>query len=64
MARCTQYNFVSDLWQVCSFLCKLVSSTIKTDYHNITEIVLKVALSTAILTNSWFILGAASYNEL
>jgi predicted membrane protein len=64
MARCTQYNLVSDLWQVCSFLCKLVSSTIKTDYHNITEIVLKVALSTAILTNSWFILGAASYNEL
>ena len=36
--------FVSDLRQVCSFL--RFSSTNKTDRHDITEIVLKVALNT------------------
>jgi len=40
-------KFVSDLWQVSGFLLKLlVSSTNKTDRHNITEILLKVALNT------------------
>jgi hypothetical protein len=37
-------KFVSDLRQVGGFL--LVSSTNKTDRHDITEILLKVALST------------------
>jgi hypothetical protein len=44
---CIQYYviiFVSDLWQVSGFL--QVSFTNKTNHHNITEIVLKVALST------------------
>ena len=60
MVRCTWYNiiqkkcmikFVSDLQQRCSFLwCTPVSSYNKTDRHNITEILLKVALSTRTLT--------------
>ena len=51
--RCTWYNnehyvikFVSDLRQVCGFPRTPVSSTNKTDCHNITEILLKVALNT------------------
>jgi hypothetical protein len=40
-------KFVSDLWQVSGFLwILLVSSTNKTDYHDITEILLKVTLNT------------------
>ena len=54
MTRCTRYNimhyvikFVSDLRQVDGFLqVTLVSSTNKTDRHDITKILLKVALST------------------
>jgi hypothetical protein len=42
-------NFVSDLQQVSGFLWALVSSTNKTDHHNITEILLKVALNTITL---------------
>ena len=42
MARCTRYN--SELLQVGGF--SLLSSTNKTDRQNITEILLKVALST------------------
>ena len=39
-------NFVSDVWQACGFLCPctLVSSTNKTDCHNMTEILSKMAL--------------------
>jgi hypothetical protein len=37
-------KFVSDLWQVGGFL--RVSSTNKTDHHDINEILLKVALNT------------------
>jgi len=48
--RCVQHyviKFVSDLRQVCGFLHVLVfSSTNKTDRHDITEILLKVALNT------------------
>ena len=54
-------KFVSDLRQVCGFLWDLppVSSTNKTDCHDITEILLKVALSTIKPTNQpvpvfWF----------
>jgi hypothetical protein len=44
-------KFVSDLWQVGGFLRVLrVSSTNKTDRHDITEILLKVALNTITLT--------------
>jgi hypothetical protein len=44
-------KFVSDLRQVSGFLWgTLVSSTNKTDDHNIAEILLKVALNTLILT--------------
>ena len=40
-------EFVSDLGQVCGFLrCPTVSSTNKADRHDITEILLKVALNT------------------
>ena len=40
-------KFVSDLQQVCGFFRILrFPSTNKTDHHNITEILLKVALST------------------
>jgi hypothetical protein len=40
-------KFVSDLWQVGGFLwVSPVSSTNKTDHHDITEILLKVALNT------------------
>jgi len=40
-------KFVSDLWQVSGFLwILLVSSTNKTDSHDITEILLKLALNT------------------
>jgi hypothetical protein len=43
-------KFVSDLWQVSGFLqILLVSTTNKTDHHNITEIFLKVALNTITL---------------
>jgi hypothetical protein len=42
-------KFVSDLWQVCGFLPGTpVSSTYKTDHHDITEILLEVALNTVI----------------
>jgi len=43
-------KFVCDLWQVSSFLGSPVSSTNKTDLHDITEILLKVALNTTTLT--------------
>jgi hypothetical protein len=44
-------KFVSDLRQVGGFLCVLrFPPPIKTDSHNITEIYLKVALNTVILT--------------
>ena len=49
MVRCIRYNirFVSDLQQVGLFsLGAWVSSTNKTDYHDKTEILLKVALNT------------------
>jgi hypothetical protein len=40
-------KFVGDLWQVGDFLrVSAVSSTNKTDRHDITEILLKVALNT------------------
>jgi len=50
MTRCSRYNtvmkFVSDLRQVGGFLRGLrISSTNKTDHHDITEILLKVALN-------------------
>ena len=45
-------KFVTDLWQVGGFsLGPSGSSTNKTDRHDITEIFLKVALSTIIPTN-------------
>ena len=43
-------KFVNDLRQVGGFSRYSVSSTIKTDRHNITEILLKVALNTIPLT--------------
>jgi hypothetical protein len=45
-------KFDSDLWQVGGFtrLLRFVSSTNKTDRHDITEILLKVALNTLTLT--------------
>jgi hypothetical protein len=51
MTSYTQYdimifNFVSDLRQVGGFSIYTVSSTNKTDLHDITEIMLKVALNT------------------
>jgi hypothetical protein len=39
-------KFVSDLWQVGWFFWTLVSSTNKTDRHDITKILLKVVLNT------------------
>jgi hypothetical protein len=50
MARCSRYNimFFSDLQHVSGFLW--VSSTNKTDNHDIIEILLKVALNTITLT--------------
>jgi hypothetical protein len=52
-------KFVSDLLQVCDFLQALVSSTNKTDCHNITGILLKEALSsiTLSLTLEWLKTG-------
>jgi len=44
-------KFVSDLRQVNGFL--LVSFTNKIDCHDITEILLKVALNILILTHTW-----------
>jgi len=46
-------KFVSDLWQVDGFLW--VSSTNKTDCHDITEILSKVALNTIILNPQYVI---------
>ena len=47
---CT-YKFVSNMRQVGGFpLCPPVSSTNNTDRHDITEILLKVALNTITLT--------------
>ena len=44
-------KFISDFRQVVGFLCVLpVSSTNKSDRHNITDILLKVALNTITLT--------------
>jgi hypothetical protein len=58
-ARCTQYNindyvikFDSDLWQVSVFSGYSGFSTNKTDCHDITEILLKVALNTINLDQS------------
>jgi hypothetical protein len=45
-------KFVSDLRQVGGFLLALVSSTNKTDCHDITEILLKVALNIIALTSN------------
>jgi hypothetical protein len=42
-------KFVRDLWQGGGFLW-VISSTNKTDHHDITEILLKVALNTITLT--------------
>ena len=44
-------KFVRDLQQVCGFLQGPVSSNNKTDRHDITEILLKVALNTIRQTN-------------
>ena len=45
-------KFVSNLWQFCGFfLSTPVSSINKTDRHDITEILLKVALNTINQTN-------------
>ena len=46
-------KFVSDLRQVSGFL--LVLSTNKTDHHNITEILYKLALNTMTLTLSFVV---------
>jgi len=43
-------KFVSDSWQVSGFL--RVSSTNKTDHHDIAEILLKVALKTKLLLHN------------
>ena len=51
-------KFVSDLRQVGGFFCPLVSSTNKTDRHNITEIWLKEALNTNKQTNIYILLTA------
>ena len=50
-ARCTRYN---TMWSSLSVTCgrSMVSSTNKTDRHDITEIMLKVALNIIILTPS------------
>jgi hypothetical protein len=53
-------KFVSDLRQVGGFLCIPVSSTNKTDYHDITEILLKVALNTIKQTKHWLIASIIS----
>ena len=46
--------FVSDLWQVSGFLPGTpVSSTNKADHHNITDILLKVALNTISPNQIW-----------
>jgi hypothetical protein len=54
-------KFDSDLWQVGGFprLLRLVSSTNKTDNHDINEILLKVALNTIPESDasSWHMLG-------
>jgi hypothetical protein len=54
MARCTRYNIMWwSLWGTCDrsvvFIGTLVSSTNKTDCHDITEILLKVVLNTIAL---------------
>ena len=54
MTRCTRNNvikFVSELRQVGGFLWVLRFHTTKTDCHNITEILLKMALNTINPTN-------------
>jgi hypothetical protein len=45
-------KFVSDLWQICGFLwiLRFPPPIKKTDHHDITEILLKVALNTIFLT--------------
>jgi hypothetical protein len=47
-------KFVSDLQQVGGFLWTLISSTKKTDHHDITEILLKVTFSTINLNQATF----------
>ena len=48
----TEIKFVSDLWQVGGFLRVLrFPLPNKTDHHDITEILLKVALNTIKQTN-------------
>jgi len=50
-ARCPQYKSVGDLRQVSGYIPDhLVSSTNKTDRHDIAEILLKVALSIITVT--------------
>jgi len=47
-------KFVSELRQICGFLTgNPVSSSNKTDRHDITEILLKVALNTLTLSPEW-----------
>jgi hypothetical protein len=60
--RCTRYKI---MWKICQWLTAVrwsslgtqVSSTNKTDRHDITEILLKVALNTIILkVRMWYIM--------
>ena len=59
MSRCIRYNTI---WQSLSVTCDrsvvslgtLVFSTNKTDHHDITEILLKVALNTINQTKQWY----------
>ena len=68
MVRCTRYNYVI---KICQTLAKgqwfspgtLVSSTNKTDRHDITEIVLKVRLNTIIYL-IWFIVFNTTFNNI
>ena len=59
MARCTRYNICDQVcqWLAADWWFSPVSSTNKTDHHDITEIVLKVARNTIILTLSRLSLG-------
>jgi hypothetical protein len=53
------YNFVSDLRQVGGFLRVLsASSTNKADRHDITEILLKVALNTINQAKNTYVISA------
>jgi hypothetical protein len=64
--RCTQYNI---MWSSLSVTCGRfspgtpVSSTNKTDHHNITEILLKVALNTAWIDQEMLTLRQTNYTS-